>query len=489
MGVNKVEYGSNTLVDLTGDTVTPEALLRGITAHNAAGNQIVGTGSGGGGGSMEDTEDLIKRTVGWVGKNLFAISQDHSETSLGVAKVIDREAGTVTLNGTAIANDNFSLWFDADKTHYTIKAYTLSELGWDLEKTYKIIVENASANCYFTISDYRSSRRYLEINDSDPVTFTFTELGVTSTTKLMCHVRIVQNATFNNTVIKPMITESQYTDEFEPNHPPATEYFPRFIVCETEAEWDALSQAEKDDPNIYWVRPWADTVAFATDKTPVGTVLSVATGKTGDGISGITTPTGTFPTADYLVCDGQSVPVATYPALVTYFQTRYGSAYYFGGSGASFSLPNWSSDFPSNGILVMKARESSNAMSITEIDDTSVSTDKTWSSEKIDSEIDALNSDLSNKILSNGGNPLKFKIFTKSITFNNGDATVSGSELAGVTAIGGAFAQCVEGNFVSIIRTNVYGGANLTLRAMVLNTSPANPYSGTIGVNLYVLYS
>lgn len=157
-------------------------------------------------------------------------------------------------------------------------------------------------------------------------------------------------------------------------------------VCATKAEWDALSQAEKDDPNTYWVRPWADTVAFATDKTPVGAVLSVATGKTGDGISGITTPTGTFPTADYLVCNGQSVSVATYPALATYFQTRYGSTYYFGGSGASFSLPNWSSDFPSNGVLVMKARESSNAMSITEIDDTSVSEDKTWSSEKVNVE-------------------------------------------------------------------------------------------------------
>lgn len=170
----------------------------------------------------------------------------------------------------------------------------------------------------------------------------------------------------------------------------ATEQQGIIKVCETEAEWQTLSQAEKDDPNIYWVRPWADTVAFATDKTPVGAVLSVATGKTGDGISGITTPTGTFPTADYLVCNGQSVSVATYPALATYFQTRYGSTYYFGGSGASFSLPNWSSDFPSNGVLVMKARESSNAITFAEIDDTSVSEDKLWSSDKTNTEITTL---------------------------------------------------------------------------------------------------
>lgn len=55
MGVNKVKYGSSTLVDLTGDTVTPEALLSGYTAHNAAGNQIVGTGSGGGVGNPVGT--------------------------------------------------------------------------------------------------------------------------------------------------------------------------------------------------------------------------------------------------------------------------------------------------------------------------------------------------------------------------------------------------------------------------------------------------
>lgn len=169
-------------------------------------------------------------------------------------------------------------------------------------------------------------------------------------------------------------------------------------VCATKAEWDALSQAERDDPNTYWVRPWADTVAFATDKTPVGTVLSVATAKDGEVTDPVIhTPSGTFPTDDYLVCNGQSVPLAKYPALAKHFEDNFGSVYYFTNPpyvAGYFSLPNWSSDFPSNGVLVMKARESSNAMTITEIDDTSVSEDKTWSSEKIDGEIDALNSKL-----------------------------------------------------------------------------------------------
>ena len=42
MGVSKVDFAGNTLVDLTGDSVTPETLLEGATAHNAAGDQIDG---------------------------------------------------------------------------------------------------------------------------------------------------------------------------------------------------------------------------------------------------------------------------------------------------------------------------------------------------------------------------------------------------------------------------------------------------------------
>lgn len=43
MATNKVVYSGRTLIDLTGDTVTEETLLRGYTAHRADGTQIVGT--------------------------------------------------------------------------------------------------------------------------------------------------------------------------------------------------------------------------------------------------------------------------------------------------------------------------------------------------------------------------------------------------------------------------------------------------------------
>lgn len=41
--VNKVVYGTSTLIDLTNDTVTSDGLYKGSTAHAADGSQITGT--------------------------------------------------------------------------------------------------------------------------------------------------------------------------------------------------------------------------------------------------------------------------------------------------------------------------------------------------------------------------------------------------------------------------------------------------------------
>ena len=43
MAINKVEYDGSVLIDLTQDTVTPDTLLIGTIAHDASGQQIVGT--------------------------------------------------------------------------------------------------------------------------------------------------------------------------------------------------------------------------------------------------------------------------------------------------------------------------------------------------------------------------------------------------------------------------------------------------------------
>jgi hypothetical protein len=42
MGVSKVEFGGETIMDISGDSVTPETLMKGTTAHNSAGEPIEG---------------------------------------------------------------------------------------------------------------------------------------------------------------------------------------------------------------------------------------------------------------------------------------------------------------------------------------------------------------------------------------------------------------------------------------------------------------
>lgn len=52
MAVNKVDFGGNTLIDLTGDTLeSAEQLLKGIIAHAKDGSVITGQMESGGGGS------------------------------------------------------------------------------------------------------------------------------------------------------------------------------------------------------------------------------------------------------------------------------------------------------------------------------------------------------------------------------------------------------------------------------------------------------
>lgn len=57
MAINKVVLGTETLIDLTADTVTPSTLMQGYTAHDASGAAITGTATGGDEGSAYQDED------------------------------------------------------------------------------------------------------------------------------------------------------------------------------------------------------------------------------------------------------------------------------------------------------------------------------------------------------------------------------------------------------------------------------------------------
>lgn len=53
MGVSKVVFGSDTLIDLTADTITAADLMQGKTAHGADGEPITGTYTPSGGSNWE----------------------------------------------------------------------------------------------------------------------------------------------------------------------------------------------------------------------------------------------------------------------------------------------------------------------------------------------------------------------------------------------------------------------------------------------------
>ena len=67
MAVNKVVLGEDTLIDLTADTVSADKLSKGVTAHDMAGEPIVGTMEAGGGKEYTFTNGLTETngTVSW----------------------------------------------------------------------------------------------------------------------------------------------------------------------------------------------------------------------------------------------------------------------------------------------------------------------------------------------------------------------------------------------------------------------------------------
>ena len=62
MGANKITYYGKVLIDLTSDTVTPETLAEGITAHDKSGAKITGTMPT----NTKTYEITLAKASGWV---------------------------------------------------------------------------------------------------------------------------------------------------------------------------------------------------------------------------------------------------------------------------------------------------------------------------------------------------------------------------------------------------------------------------------------
>lgn len=96
MGNSKIVYNGETLIDISGDSVTPATLAKGATAHNANGDQIIGTMSteGGGGESVNDvlwvtaTLDLTTFSISNVSHSYDEILQALAENKIVKLKAL-----------------------------------------------------------------------------------------------------------------------------------------------------------------------------------------------------------------------------------------------------------------------------------------------------------------------------------------------------------------------------------------------------------------
>ena len=106
MAVNKVVLGEDTLIDLTGDTVSADKLSKGVTAHNMAGEPIVGTMEAGGGKEYTFTNGLTETngTVSWDLNDRIKKGSDNTSNNTSVVLNTDDTNAVSTDKHTANGN-------------------------------------------------------------------------------------------------------------------------------------------------------------------------------------------------------------------------------------------------------------------------------------------------------------------------------------------------------------------------------------------------
>lgn len=162
MAINKVEYAGNVLIDLTKDSVSPETLAKGATAHNAKGEQITGTmESGGGGGSATNyakfvakpdstTSFIIENPLGGIAKKVSIKAIQPTTTStrkihlcavdwdvrIGAVKAVNSSGSAVySMSGTESTPNNGQ--FRMTEGFITVYRYN-SANTWDTTCEYEV---------------------------------------------------------------------------------------------------------------------------------------------------------------------------------------------------------------------------------------------------------------------------------------------------------------------------------------------------------------
>ena len=141
MGVNKVIYGGKTLIDLSGVTVTPETLGAGITAYNAAGELIVGTG-----------QILVRHTwKKYASVSVYSQGSESSSMSYGVTS-------SIYGSKTATFNANGGTWTLGSKSTYSLAS-----------------LYSSGARVYTSTSDHSVTSKVVTAEDTTTAAGTYEE--------------------------------------------------------------------------------------------------------------------------------------------------------------------------------------------------------------------------------------------------------------------------------------------------------------------------
>ena len=201
---NKVIFGNQTVMDLTGDTVEPQNVLQGQTFHDRSGAPQTGTAIGG------IPEEELRDTVGWTGKNLLVYPYRQTTKTENGITFTDNGDGTITVSGTATATATFVANYVNYIATDTTTEYILSGCpSGGSNSTYRVdvILENGGGVSWDGALD-----------TGNGVKFSFPAVPTGSQTYLL-RIRIGSGTTLNNAVFYPMLRKATITDStYEPYH-------------------------------------------------------------------------------------------------------------------------------------------------------------------------------------------------------------------------------------------------------------------------------
>ena len=118
MAINKVIYGTSTLIDLTADTVATNTLGKDISAHDKSGAEIVGTLESGGSSSGDYNIKIIK--IGAADQTYYGVKNFTLQHNLGrKPKLISYPLGN-NFSGITYGINAFTIFEDGNYTRIAL---------------------------------------------------------------------------------------------------------------------------------------------------------------------------------------------------------------------------------------------------------------------------------------------------------------------------------------------------------------------------------